>query len=74
MPEYVRYKGFDIKIGVVEGLFYVSYQKYTADLAEGYLQGVDKSLSPERYAEIGAGFIFRFPFPDGDHRKFVSLY
>jgi hypothetical protein len=73
MPEYVRYKGIETKIGVVESLFYVSYQKYTAALAEGYLQRVDKSLLPERYAEKGAGFIFRFPFPDEDHRKFGDV-
>ncbi|PTS98791.1 hypothetical protein DBR11_13955 [Pedobacter sp. HMWF019] len=71
IPEYVRYKGFDIKIGVIEGLLDVSYQKYTAALSEGHLQGVDKCLSPERYAEIGAGFICRFPFPEG---IIVSLY
>jgi hypothetical protein len=66
MGEYVNYKGNEIKVGTMENLYYVTYEKYCMALAAGQLSKLDGSSAPAEYARPDSGFCFRFPFPDED--------
>ncbi len=66
MGEYVNYKGNEIKVGTMDNLYYVTYEKYSRALAAGQLSKLDGSSAPAEYARPDSGFCFRFPFPDED--------
>ncbi|WP_214072582.1 hypothetical protein [Mucilaginibacter sp. dw_454] len=66
MGEYVNYKGNEIKVGTMDNLYYVTYEKYSRALAAGLLSKLDGSSAPAEYARPDSGFCFRFPFPDED--------
>jgi hypothetical protein len=69
MGEYVKYQGGDVKIETYECLHYVSYPKFTAAMEAGQLSRIDFNLDPSAYSKAGAGFLFRFPFPDEDRTR-----
>jgi hypothetical protein len=73
MGEYVKYKGRDVKIGTRESLYYVSYRKFTAELELGQLSRAEFNADPSVYSKAGAGFLFRFPFPDEDQTRFGEV-
>jgi len=73
MGEYVKYKRSEVKIGTCESLYYVSYPKFTEALAAGHVRKAENNLYPSEYSKAGAGFLFRFPFPDEDRLKFGDI-
>lgn len=73
MGEYVRYKGNEVKIGVCESLYYVSYPKFKEAFEKGLLWPSDFSVAPAKCLEVNSGFLFRFPFPDEDKLAFGDI-
>lgn len=72
MGEYVRYRGKEVKIGTLDNLYYVSFQRYVAALSKGYLSrcGSDR---PVDYIRPDTDNRFRFPFPDEDKLPFGQI-
>ena len=72
MGEYVKYKGSETKIGTVESIYYVSFEKYQKALNRNQLSKLDGNDFPENYMKPAA-FKFRFPFPDEDKLAFGDI-
>lgn len=71
--KYVKYKNRDVKIGFIENLYYISFQKYEKAYKEGMLSPFDRTISPDAYIRPNIGFRFRFPFPDEDKLPFGEI-
>ena len=73
MEGYVNYNGEKVNLGTYEYLHYISYEKFRLAFESGKLKPEAGSFSPEQYADITYGFMFRFPFPDEDKMNFGQI-
>lgn len=73
MGEYVKYRGEEVKIGTMENLFYVSFNKYMAALNKGALKRCPNNDDPQNYVLPDSDNRFRFPFPDEDKLPFGQI-
>lgn len=71
--KYIKYKDKEVKIGIVENLYYTSSRKYEKAYKEGLLSTAATGISPEAYIRPNIGFCFRFPFPDEDKLPFGEI-
>lgn len=73
MGEYIKYKNSEIKIGTVENLYYVRFDKFKQAFEAKELSHVDGNFAPWQYLDTQYGFRFRFPFPDEDKLPFGEI-
>ncbi len=66
MGEYIKYRNREIKVGTVENLYYVSFDKFRKAFDANELAQLPGNYTPTQYMETQYGFRFRFPFPDED--------
>lgn len=73
MGEYIKYKQKEVKIGTLDNMYFVSFQKYEKAFKEGLLAQLPGNESPDKYIKPDAGSRFRFPFPDEDKLPFGDI-
>ena len=72
MSEIIKHKGFEVKIGTCENLYYTTFQEFAKRYQAGEFTKLSGNDEPLNY--MAGAYRFRFPFPDEDHVKLFGSY